>query len=748
MSTATQQKQSFISAVIGELNQRRVLRTMGAYAVAAFVVLQLLDATGDALLIPQWLQTVIASLTIIGFPVTFLLVWLFQITPEGVRLQRDGLLTRSQASFLFGFMLLVTAGIGYGLFNFYSAAFVGKNGLLQATAGSVDAAGVSEASIAVLPFTDMSPNHDQGYIADGIAEEVLNLLAQVNGLKVAARTSSFAMRDGQHDIQTIGRLLNVNKVLEGSVRRVGDKIRLTAQLINVSDGFHVWSKTYDRQITDIFKLQDEIAESITAELIDTFDDAIKPILRFGRTDSLEAWEYYQTGRTHWWKRGAEDLLKAVALFQQAIDADPKFAAAYAGLADSWLLLNSYGNEPLQVALDKSQNLIKKAIELNPLSAEAFAALGLARWKLGELDSAESALRRAIKLDGNYIPAQLWLAGIMGDQLRLQEELLVLEPAIKKDPLNELLVINYIGTLNATGNYEAGLSKALELLQAKPGSISLLRTISAMMLETGNIPEAWDYAEQALALAPKDPLALMQAAQISMLVGNYEQSRSLIAKLTQVAPENESFDGIKLLQMLVDNRFADVASWLGPGEPDNGELIPMEEFSKTIWRGWMGLNTNNSQQALKNLRQVSARLPDMNNDSLRAEVYTLLAVAEKRLELPNEMNQSLSQARAAVRRMQVVGIKGTKIHYIQACIEALSGNTDKALAEFKQAVENGFSDNVSVRFDARLDALRDLPEFADLLLTIQQRLDNAKLAINARQLSMNGHPLSWTINTGS
>ncbi len=734
MTQKSVKNRSFISAVMGELRERRVLPTLGAYAVAAFVVLQLLDATGDALLIPHWLQTVIASLAIIGFPVAFLLVWLFQVTPDGIRLQRDGLLSRPQANGLFAFMLLITGGVGYGLFNYYSEAFQGDGNISSAISEQIAQTTAADASIAVLPFADMSSKKDQGFIGDGIAEEVLNLLAQIKGLKVAARTSSFAFRNGQHNIQDIGRLLNVSKVLEGSVRREGDHIRLTAQLINVADGFHIWSRTYDRKITDIFSLQDEIAESITNELVASFDAVNKPLLRFGRTDSLAAWESYQAGRAHWWKRGADDLLKAAELFTQAIDQDPNFAAAYAGLADSWLLLNGYGNLTLDDALERAQSLIKKSIELDPLSAEGFAALGLARWKFGELEAAESSLRRAIKLDGNYIPAQLWLAGLMGDQLRLQEMVAVLEPAIKLDPLNELLVTSYVSTMVDTDNFERGLNKALELLKVKPGSITLLRTLSGIMYMRGRLAESWEYSQQALVLAPQDPMALIMATEISLLIGNYEQSRSLLKVLSRVAPNNMQYEGLMLLQMLVDEQFDALAEWLGPENTDNAEILPMNEINKTVWRGWLGLSQNKNQLALNSFMRVRARVEEMNNDEMRAEIFSLRAAAEQRLGLQDEMNLSLLQARAAVRRMQVVGIKSSRIHYLLASIESLSGNTQQAIIEFTQAVEEGFSNVLIIRYDARLGALRELPEFKNIVRVMEQRVNDARIKINARQIS--------------
>jgi len=732
MATSKKKKRSFISAILGELNNRRVLPTLGAYAVGAFVVLQILDATGDALLIPQWAQTLVASLLILGFPVVFLLVWLFQVTPDGIRLQRDGLLTRRQTTALFGIMMSLTILMGYGMFGFYSTEYE-DNGSLAAQTEPVGIA-ASAASIAVLPFTDMSPGQDQAFIADGIAEEILNLLAQVDGLKVAARTSSFSLRDQQYDIQTIGGLLNVSKVLEGSVRREGDRIRLTAQLINVEDGFHIWSKTYDQQLTDIFQLQDDIAGAITNELIASIDGAGKVLPRFGRTDSLAAWEAYQAARMHWWRRTPDELQLAIELFAKAIDEDENFAAAYAGQADSWLLLSSYGNLPAKEALNRAQKLIEKAIELNPMSAEVFATLGLARWQLGELDAAESALRRAIKLDGNYIPAQLWLAGLLGDQFRVHETRQILETALQIDPLNELLTIRYSGLLISSGEFDAGINKSLELAKIKPGSVSLLRSISAWMLEAGSLVKAWDYAQKVLLLGPDDPLNLATAAQASLIIGNLEESRALVEKLNQVAPENMISQNMSMLQMLADNQLEKLDDWLVlPAGIDNRELS-MDEVFKVTRVAWGDLLKNNSQSALDKINLVMPQIDTLKSDIFLAEVLGLKAVAQGRLGMPDEMLLSLNQARAAIERIQATGTKSAALHYQLASIEAISGNTELALAEFQLAVEQGFSQAFIVRYDVRMDSLRDQPRFTSLLQQIEQRSKDAREEIMTRDFS--------------
>ncbi|NIQ93932.1 MAG: adenylyl cyclase, partial [Desulfuromonadales bacterium] len=182
---------------------------------------------------------------------------------------------------------------------------------------------------------------DQGHFADGIAEELLNLLTQVEGLHVAARTSSFAFRDPNKDIREIGRLLNVRTVLEGSVRTSGNRVRLTAQLINVDDGFHIWSQVYDREMSDLFAIQDEIASEIATALVDSFVGL--EVGPGGRADNLAAAEAYRTGRLSWWRRTPEDLQRAAERFAEALQHDPTFAPAYAALADTWLLLSLYGN---------------------------------------------------------------------------------------------------------------------------------------------------------------------------------------------------------------------------------------------------------------------------------------------------------------------------------------------------------------------------------------------------------------------
>ena len=348
------ERHSFITATMAELNRRKVLRTVGAYAVAVFVLLQLMDAAVEPLRLPDWLPTIVVLIAILGFPLVFLLAWHLEIRSDGIhRTASAGLLSRAQNALLFSFMLLAMAGLGSVFYQYYSGVF---NAPPAETVEDARAFAAPENSIAVLPFTDLSETGDQGYLADGVSEEILNLLAQVDGLNVAARTSSFAFRNSPDDIREIGRLLNVSTVLEGSVRTSGDRIRLTAQLINVEDGFHIWSKFYDREMTDIFDIQDEVASSIAGSLVESFDGLkSKPE---SRTDSLAASQAYRTGRLHWWRRTPAELQKAIELFATALEHDARYAPAYAAMADTWLLVSLYGNVTTARATEKAQAMIE------------------------------------------------------------------------------------------------------------------------------------------------------------------------------------------------------------------------------------------------------------------------------------------------------------------------------------------------------------------------------------------------------
>jgi len=700
------QGHSFLSATLGELNRRKVLRTVGAYAVGVFVLLQLMDAAVEPLLLPDWVPTIVVILAILGFPLVFIIAWFFDVGPDGIhRTSPAGLLNRGQTVLLFSLTMLAMLGLASGFYGFYSDRFEEQ----QAVAEAGRDFSAPQNSIAVLPFTDLSATGDQAYLADGLSEEILNLLAQVNGLNVAARTSSFAFRDSNEDIREIGRLLNVRTVLEGSVRTSGDRIRLTAQLINVEDGFHIWSKYYDSELDDIFDIQDEVASQIAAALVESFDGL--EIRSQARSDNLAAAQAYRTGRLHWWRRTPEELKKAIALFANALEADAQFAPAYAAMADTYLLLSQYGNITTLKATEKAQDMIEKALALDPESAEAFAALGLARWQIGQMDAAESALRHAVSLNEDYIPAQLWLAGVLGELGRYPEQNRVLEQAMLRDPLNELLLVNYTGNLSVRGEWAQGRDMLAELLTLRPDSTILLRFMSKLEMLNGNLVEGWRLADRAYQLQPDNPEDIATLAHTWVLLGDAREAERLLLEGLATSPNNANLKGTYWMVLLVTRRFEEAESLVREMRAEYEDAIPEAvERRFDMQLGMLAMIRKDFSAAREHL---VAAVSEEDNPAWGGDEIWALTLASLALEQTGDEEQAeslLTDAERIIRRARLNGVDDPNIYYAEGVLLTLRENHDAALQKLQQAYERGFREKWVLEVDGRLDPLRDRPEF--------------------------------------
>jgi TolB-like protein/tetratricopeptide (TPR) repeat protein len=729
------ERHSFISATLAELNRRKVLRTVGAYAVGVFVLLQLMDAAVEPLRLPEWLPTLLVIALILGFPVVFLLAWHLDIRSDGIhRTKSAGLLSTSQSSILFSIMLLAMGGLAYGFYQYYSGVFQApaEQAGVQSVAGREFSA--PENSIAVLPFADLSQENDQGQFAAGMSEEILNLLAQVDGLNVAARTSSFAVGDNEGGIREIGRLLNVRTILEGSVRKSGDRIRLTAQLINVEDGFHIWSKIYDRDMTDIFEIQDEVASAIATALVDSFEGlSAKPE---SRTDSIAAAQAYRTGRLHWWRRTPDELQKAIELFAKALEHDARYAPAYAAMADTWLLISLYGNITTMKATKKAQAMIEKALEIDPESAEAFAALGLARWQIGQLDAAESALRQATELNADYIPAQLWLAGVLGQQGRYPEEHLVLQQAMQRDPLNELLMVNYAQNLSTRGGWEEGREMLGGLLQLRPDSTILLRFMAKMEIYNGNLVEGWKLANRAYQLQPDNPEDIASLARTWVLLGETEEAERLVLEGLESAGQNQNLLGTYWQTLVVARRYEEAETLIREMIAEAGEDLPeslMRNFNTQL--GLIALIRGDFARARDLLVSAINDEDDTAYSGDAVMVVTMAALASDSVGQSEEASDLLNDAERKVRRARLNGVDDPGIYYNEAILLAMRSEPEMAMAKLKEAYQRGFREQWVMNIDSRLAPLRDNPDFLVLMEQIRDDINQARTEIKALSRTM-------------
>jgi TolB-like protein/tetratricopeptide (TPR) repeat protein len=356
-----------------ELKRRRVLRVAAAYIVVGWVLMQVASLLEETLELPSWFDKVAFSALLLGFPLSLLLSWAYDIHPDSRG--TDMMPVRGRSVFIGIVTALLLVGSGYGY-------------LALREAGTE-----IERSIAVLPFADLSPDADQSWFADGIAEEILNVLAKTEGLKVASRTASFRYRGDDVDLNTVAAELKVAAILEGSVRSQGDRVRITAQLINAEDGFHLWSETFDRQRGDIFAVQDEISVSIASALFGELGVEALPEHRFSGTRNVEAYNAYLRGleKLNHWRNdvGAE----AVPDFETAVALDPGFADAWTGLARARNYRNAVQRLPLEVGLP-----LKRALQLDSGNAYAIAELATANASLLRWLEAEQLYLRAIAIE--------------------------------------------------------------------------------------------------------------------------------------------------------------------------------------------------------------------------------------------------------------------------------------------------------------------------------------------------------------
>ena len=725
------QDQSFLSAVLTELNRRKVLRTVGAYAVAVFVVLQLMDAAVEPLRLPDWLPTLVVLVLILGFPLVFILAWQWDFTPEGIKkTHAAGVMTTTQSGLLFSLMMLGMVGLGYGFYSYYSSVFTAAGTVAEApTTAQQREFMAPENSIAVLPFADLSEDGSQGYFSDGIAEEILNVLAKVEGLHVAARTSSFAFREPNTDIRDIGRLLNVSTVLEGSIRKAGDRIRMTAQLINVEDGYHIWSESYDRKLDDVFAIQDEIASAIAAALVDSFSGLEQAPA--SRTSDLAAFEAFRTGRLHWWRRSPDELQKAITLCAKALEHDPLFAPAYAAIADSWLLLALYGNLTNMEATERAMPMIEKALAIDPESAEGFAALGLARWQIGQLDAGESALRQALSLNEDYIPAFLWLGGLLGEAGRLPEQRQVLQQAMALDPLNELLAVNFAKNLIAQGDYAAGKDLLQDLVVVKPDSVTLLRTLSGYSISAGELVAGWLYANRSYALEPGSPAVIEALAGAWQSVGMNDEAERLLLDGLEIAGDNSGLQNSYFFLLVKQQRLEKAESLLSSQYGSAIDELP-EQLQQFYYfqKGMIRLAAGDIDSAAALIERAISDDSDPALNDAQIMFTTISSALQAAVGNAELAEQRLSSAERAVRRARINGMDDANINYTESSIHALRGNAQAALEKLQIAYDRGFRQVWLLDLDARMDSLRQEPQFVALKEQIELDIVEARTQVQS------------------
>ena len=473
--------------LFAELKRRKVFRIAAVYGGVGFVVVQAADVFVPALRLPPWILSAIAFLVILGFPVACAMAWAFETGPEGLK--------RTPAAGEEEIDSIVAQSAGrrwpIGLAALAGAILIGLSAWWVAT-GQMRGTG-SYDSIAVLPFANMSDNAELEYFSDGLSEELLNALSGVEDLRVAARTSSFAFKGTNADIRTIADSLGVETVLEGSVRRSGDRVRITVQLIDAEHGFHLWSGEYDRDVEDVFATQDEIAVAVTEALVPRLKAEDTPVTR-GGTQNVTAYDEYLKGREKWRTRDLGQLREAIEHFRTAVDLDPGFALAWSGLADAIdaLAWRDIGAVDL---LPEGRLAAFRAVALDPEMAEGWVSAGVLAAEFdGDYEGGVLALRRAIELRPSYASAHQQLGSLLTNIGRVEEARRYFAKAVELDPLSWFFRFNYADNLFMGGETERARREYERTNEmGKTGRVSLTMVLLARELGL-SAGEAADFAE--------------------------------------------------------------------------------------------------------------------------------------------------------------------------------------------------------------------------------------------------------------
>jgi TolB-like protein/cytochrome c-type biogenesis protein CcmH/NrfG len=519
-----------VQSFIAELRRRRVFRAALVYVVSAFAALQGADILVPALALPAWTMSLLVVLVLVGFPVVMGLAWAFDVGPGGM--QRTPSLEEATSS--------APAGVPAG-----DAAAAIERGRVQPAAPSPRAGVRVTPSVAVVPFLNMSPDSENEYFADGITEDVIAHLSKVRALKVISRTSVMPFKKRGRSLREIGAQLGATALLDGSVRRVGDRVRIVAELVDVETDRHVWAETYDRDLTDIFSIQTDVALQIAAALQAELSPDEQTRIQKEPTANLESYELYLKARHLYIGYTPSSLQRAIQYFGRAIESDPEFALAYAGIAMAYAELDEAGALPPGVARRHATDAAVQALRLDPGLGEAHCAMAHLK-SLWEFDwsGADAGFRRALELSPSFADAYDLYGRYCGALGRFDEALALQRRAQELDPLAHRLDVST--TLLRAGRYAEAVAETQRALDFDPDHDRAHATLGWGLFLQGRTAEGIAELERAVALSPGSTQWLAQLGQARGLAGDVAGARAILDQLETraatdfVAPYNLAY----------------------------------------------------------------------------------------------------------------------------------------------------------------------------------------------------------------
>lgn len=707
-----------INGILSEFRRRNIFRVGSVYALTGWMIIRVAIAFESTLGLPDWFDTLITALLIIGFPVALIMAWAFELTPEGVKRTEEVETKDSIAPdtgrrlniILAGALVLALGFITFDIFNPRSAD----------APHTVIKAGVSERSIAVMPFADLSPEGDQEYFSDGISEELLNVLAQVPDLQVAGRTSSFAFKGKNQDLREIGNILDVAHILEGSVRKAGEKIRVTSQLIKVEDGYQMWSSNYDGNLSDIFKVQDEISQSILAELMPQLLGEDKATAIKAPRASMDVYDLYLLSKQY--SRGGtyDDYKLAAEALDKALITDPNYVPALAWRGYYEIVLSDapgfQGVTPLDIASGRALTWINKAIALDPNSADAlFARATLYSTDANTTKEAEADYRRALEIKPNFPIAKNDYAVLLESEFKFEEAFELFKEALSHDPALVDANFNLFQGYFWLSRFEEAQGVLDNWAKISPEDETLQRLTANFAFDTGQMAKGMNLARALEDKTPDTPLltrfltlgmfelgeneAVLRSDYSSLnpfalyRLGRYDEAQALAESTIKARPEFTSNQQSYINFLFMQGAFQDLSDY----------------FDQT----YQSVETFSESDSYPPFEQVSAALLATNHPQAKA----MMKATRAHIDRQRESRISLS----------VLDIE-------ESVLLVLEGKNAVALDRLEDAYSKGSYD-LGIKLNPVYARLDDEPRFEALKTKTLAAINRERQALNLMPIAL-------------
>ncbi len=698
--------------LFAELRRRNVFRVAIAYGVIAWVLAQVTALAFDNFGSPEWVSKTVLFLLLLGLPLAIFFAWAFELTPEGLKKEKDvdrseSITPRTSHKIDYLIIGVLVIAVGFLLSDKFQTSEQNAPFEVIETEGS-------RMSIAVLPFDNRSNRDEDEFFTTGIHDDLLTTIANIGSMKVISRTSVMEYKNTTKKIPQIARELGVANILEGGVQRSGSQVRINVQLIDAETDEHLWAQIYDRQLTaeNLFVIQSEVSNAIAKALQTTLSPEEQNRINAIPTQNLEAYEAYLLGRQKWTARTATSTAESVALFQRAVDLDPDFAQAYAGLGDAYRHQVPYGGLPGSEVYPKAERAILKALELDDQLGEAWASLGGLKQQMGNYSAAEEALRHAIELHPNYSAAYNWLGLALNGNGKFEEALDVFRKGLEVDPLSAVLHTNVAIAFQSLGRFDDMRAEYQRIIEFSPESTFGYRGISNYhYLVRGRLDDAVPWRLRAIDKDPHAPAITARLGADFLDLGDDRSAEKWVDRAANIRAENFRVSEGRMMLAMYRNNLGAAEAHARRAE----ELAPNLIYDPMLLTELLGadLASNNSRAALARYERLFANLFGPDGPHVHpgnAYAVTNLVYLYRETGKEAEAEDLLAKLIPVLESLPVMGRHGSGPWMAVAHLQ--SGDKQNALAALRTAIDAGWRYNWWYFFDHHpvLEPLHDDPEF--------------------------------------